>query len=98
MDITHRRHTNHFSERIEICNRERIEDLFIADKSGGLAIAAGDIETVVIMNILVARLHLAADLAHSSGNFTLGVWRIIRPASGSQCSELFCGKSKFLNI
>src|SRR5215203_451616 len=57
-----------------------VEHRFIADEPRGFTVCPGDVETVVKPDRFVFRTDLAAYLTHRAGNFTDGLWWIVRPS------------------
>ena len=81
MYVAERRHPDQFSKRVEIFHRCRVKHFFIADKICLLAVAAGDIETIVEPGLLILVNNFATNFAERPGNVASRVRRLERPAS-----------------
>src|SRR5690606_12277420 len=82
VDVAERGHPQQFAAGAEVLGGGWVENLFVAEEEGRLAIIAGDIEAVVIAGVVAGHGDLAADLAKRARDLASFEWRIVRPPSG----------------
>ena len=89
-----RRHSDKFTKRVKIFDRDGTQNFFGANKTSRFAVTADNVQAVMKPHTFVRFVgNLAANFAQSSGNVARRVRRIKSPARRLQISKFFRRKT-----